>query len=369
MAPPKPQSGILNIAPYVGGDCAVEGIDHVIKLSSNEGALGPSQKAIDAITQSALDVHRYPDGGASALRNALASRFGLNADRIVCGAGSDEIISLLIHAYAGPGDEVLYSAHGFLMYSISALAAGATPVTAPETNYTANVDALLAAVTDSTKMVFLANPNNPTGTYLPDAEVRRLRTGLRDDILLVLDAAYAEYVTHEDYDAGVKLVEETDNTVMTRTFSKLYSLGGARLGWCYAPETVCDVLHRVRGPFNVTAAALSGGEAAVGDIEFEQRVRDHTIEWREWTATQLRSLGLHVIDSVGNFLLVRFDSDDADDLGNGGRGAIAADAFLKSHGIIIRRVAGYGLPDCLRISIGTEDEMRALVKTLSDFLE
>ena len=369
MSPPKPQPGILEIAPYIGGESTIDGAEQIIKLSSNEGALGPSPLAVEAITQSALDVHRYPDGGATALRQAIAERFDLNVDRIVCGAGSDEIISLLIHAYAGPGDEVLYSEHGFLMYAISANAAGATPVTAPETNYTANVDALLAAVTDATRMVFLANPNNPTGTYLADSEVRRLRRHLPDDVLLVLDAAYAEYVTDDDYNAGATLVDESDNTVMTRTFSKLYSMGGARLGWGYAPKSVCDVLHRVRGPFNVTAAALAGGAAAIADTDFEARVRDHTIEWREWTASELRNLGLTVINSVGNFLLVKFDGPGADAHGNGGRGAEAADSYLKTRGIIVRRVAGYGLPDCLRISIGTEEEMRTLVRNMSDFLE
>lgn len=369
MTTPTPQPGILGIAPYVGGESAVDGDREPIKLSSNEGALGPSPLAVEAIAAAAANVHRYPDGGATALRAAIAERHGLNPKRIVCGNGSDEIISLLISAYAGPGDEVLYSRHGFLMYAISAQAAGATPVSAPETDLTADVDALLAHVTEQTRMVFLANPNNPTGTWIRDAEVRRLRAGLPANVLLVLDAAYAEYLVHDDYDPGSKLVDETDNTVMTRTFSKLYGLGGARLGWCYASQAVCDVLHRVRGPFNVTATALAGGLAAVGDTVFEGRVRDHTITWRDWTAKQLRALGLTVGDSAGNFLLVRFAGPDADAGGNGGRGAVAADAFLKGHGIIARRVAGYGLPDCLRISIGTEDEMRALVAALSEFLE
>jgi histidinol-phosphate aminotransferase len=369
MTTPQPQPGILDIAPYVGGESAVDGARKTIKLSSNEGALGPSPKAVAAIAAAAADIHRYPDGGATVLREAIARHHGLDASRIVCGNGSDELLSLLIAAYAGPGDEVLYSRHGFLMYAISAHAAGATPVAAPETDLTADVDALLAHVTDATRMVFLANPNNPTGTWLPETEVRRLRDGLPESVLLVLDAAYAEYLTDDAYDPGARLVDETDNTVMTRTFSKLYGLGGARLGWCYAPAAVCDVLHRVRGPFNVTATALAAGCAAVEDRAFADAVREHTIRWREWTAERLRALGLDVGDSAGNFLLVRFAGRDADAQGNGGRGAEAADAFLKSRGIIARRVAGYGLPDCLRLSIGTEDEMRAVVDTLAEFLE
>jgi len=275
--------------------------------------------------------------------------------------GSDELIALLCKAYSGPGSEVLYSEHGFLMYPISARAAGAVPVTAPETNKTANVDALLAAVTERTRIVFLANPNNPTGTYLPASEVKRLRDGLRADILLVLDAAYAEYVTAEDYSAGIELVDAGENTVMTRTFSKIYGLGAVRLGWCYAPDNVVDVLNRVRGPFNVSAPAMQAGIAAMQDVAFETMSRDHNTEWRAWTAAELSKLGLDVTPSIGNFLLVCFGSDPV-------RGAEAADAFLKSKGIVVRRMAGYGLPDCLRISIGLADEMRALVDALAQFL-
>ncbi|MHC8508410.1 MAG: histidinol-phosphate transaminase [Rhodospirillales bacterium] len=368
MNAPRPRPGILDITPYAGGESAVEGARRVIKLSSNESALGPSPAAAAAMADVSASAHRYPDGAHEDLRTALAARFGLNAERIVCGAGSDELISLLIRAYAGPGDEVLYSEHGFLMYAISARAAGAAPVTAPETNLTADVDALLAAVTMRTRMVFLANPNNPTGTLLADAEVRRLRAGLRGDVLLVLDAAYAEYVTRDDYDPGVNLVRETPNTVMTRTFSKLYGLAGVRLGWCYAPKDICAVLHRVRSPFNVSAAALAGGAAAAADTAFEEKVRAHTIKWRAWTAEALGALGLGVTESEANFLLVRFDDGGAE-AGNGGRGARAADAFLKSRGIICRGVAAYGLPEHLRVTIGTEDEMRALAAALKEFME
>ena len=358
---PEPNLSVMEIAAYVGGESKIPGVERVIKLSSNEGPFGPSPMSSKAHALEAETLHRYPDGGAIDLRAAIGARFDLDPARIVCGAGSDELIALLCKAYSGPGAEVLYSEHGFLMYPISARAAGAVPVTAPETNKTANVDALLAAVTERTRIVFLANPNNPTGTYLPASEVKRLRNGLRADILLVLDAAYAEYVTAEDYSAGIELVDAAENTVMTRTFSKIYGLGAVRLGWCYAPDNVVDVLNRVRGPFNVSAPGMQAGIAAMQDLAFETMSRDHNTEWREWTAAELSKLGLDVTPSIGNFLLVCFGDDPA-------RGAEAADAYLKSQGIVVRRMAGYGLPDCLRISIGLADEMRALVDVLGRFL-
>jgi len=361
MSRPAVQSGILDIAPYVGGESDIEGAGQIIKLSSNEGALGPSPAAAEAFAVISRDLHRYPDGDCAALRTAIGEVHGVDAANVVCGSGSDEIISLICQAYAGPGDEVLYSRHGFLMYPISAQAVGATPVTAPETDLTADVDALLAAVTERTRILFLANPNNPTGTYISADEVTRLRDGLRDDILLVIDAAYAEYVERPDYDAGVNLVEGGDNVVMTRTFSKIYGLGGMRLGWAYCPPAVADVLHRIRGPFNVNAAAQAAGAAAVRDAAFTAKVRAHNARWLPWTRDQLLALGLKITDSAGNFVLVCFDGLDANT-------AEAADGFLKQHGIIVRRMAGYGLPDCLRITIGTEAEMRTVVDTLARFL-
>ena len=361
MTSPTVQPGIMQIAPYVAGDSELEGQDDIIKLSSNESALGPSPEASQAYAAIAADLHRYPDGDCAELRRAIGETFSLDPARIVCGAGSDELISLICQAYAGPGDEVLYSQHGFLMYPISAMSVGATPVTAPETDLTTDVDALLAAVTDKTRILFIANPNNPTGTYIPASELARLREGLRDDVLLVIDAAYAEYVSREDYASGAELVEANDNVVMTRTFSKIYGLGGMRLGWAYMPSTVVDVLHRVRGPFNVGAAAQAAGAAAVRDLAYTEKVRLHNDEWLPWTRDQLNALGLNVIDSVGNFLLVCFGDQPE-------HGAEAADAFMKGDGIIVRRMAGYGLPDCLRITVGTEQEMRAVVDSLSRFL-
>lgn len=361
MTAPTPRPGIMDIKPYVGGESSVEGAARVIKLSSNEGALGPSPKAIAALEAMAGEMHRYPDGGATTLRKALAARWGVDGDRIVCGAGSDELLGLLCRAYAGPGDEVLYSAHGFLMYAIAAKSCGATPVTAPETDLTANVDALLAAVTAKTKIVFLANPNNPTGTYLPAEEVRRLRAGLRADILLVIDAAYAEFVSKNDYTPGIELVDAGSNTVMCRTFSKIYALGGLRLGWAYCPANIADVLNRVRGPFNVGSAALAAGEAALADGAYMELCKGHNDYWLDWTAAELGKLGLTVIPSVCNFVLVRFPQQD-------GRDAVAADRYMRSRGIIVRAMGGYGLGDCLRITIGTGEENQAVVATLAEFL-
>lgn len=365
MTSPQPRPGILNIAPYVSGESAIAGKSRVIKLSSNEGAFGPSPKAMEAYLALAGELHRYPDGGATDLRQALASHHGLDASRIVCGAGSDEILSLLCYSFAGSGDEVLHSAHGFLMYAISARAAGATPVSAPETGLTADVDALLAAVTDRTRIVFLANPNNPTGTYLSDAEVERLWRGLPENVLLVLDAAYAEFVTRDDYSPGSGLVEKAQNVVMTRTFSKIHALGGLRLGWGYCPEEIAGVLNRVRGPFNVSCAALAAGLAALKDTAFTEMVREENEKIRDWTTSELRNLGNHgvqVTDSVGNFILMTLPTES-------GRNAEACDARLKENGVIVRRVGGYGLPDSLRVSIGRMDEMRTFIHVLSEFFD
>jgi len=361
MSGPKPQPGIVEIAAYVAGTSTTENGCPVIKLSSNEGAFGASPAASAAYTEMSQQLHRYPDGDCWELRRAIAETHGLDANRIVCGAGSDEIISMLCSAYAGLGDEVLYSEHGFLMYPISARAAGATPVAAPETDLTSDINALLAALTERTRIVFLANPNNPTGTFLSGDDLARLHAGLPGDVLLVIDAAYAEYVSAEGYSDGLGLVEQYDNVVMTRTFSKIHGLGGIRLGWGYCPTIVTNILNRVRGPFNVSAAAQASGIAAIRDRDFTCKVREHNDRWLVWTRDQLRGVGLSVPDGVGNFLLACFPQD-------GENSAAEADAFLKRDRIIVRRMDGYGLPHCLRITIGLEDEMRAVVNSLSRFL-
>ena len=353
--------GIAGIDPYVGGESTIPGRDRVVKLASNEGALGPSPKAVAAYIEAARSMHRYPDGECEALRSALAERHGLDRDRIVCGAGSDELLSLLCRAFAGPGDEVLYSEHGFLIFPIAARAAGATPVTAPEAGRRVDVDAFLARVSERTRVVFIANPNNPTGTYLSAAEMRRLKDGLSDSVLLVVDAAYAEYVERDDYEPGIELVDSAATVVMTRTFSKIHALGGLRLGWCYGPPAVIDVLNRLRLPFNVSSAVQAAGLAALADVAFTEASRRHNTKWRAWLTERLRSIGLIVGDSVCNFVIVQFPEAP-------GRDADAADAFLKERGLIARRLAGYGLPGCLRITIGREGEMRAVADALGEFV-
>jgi histidinol-phosphate aminotransferase len=361
MTNPVPRPGVMAIEPYVAGKSALSGQSRVIKLSSNEGALGPSPRAMAAYGALAGALHRYPDGGAVALRAAIARRFGLDEARIVCGAGSDELIALLTKAYAGPGDEVLYSQYGFVMYPISTHAAGATPVAAPETGYRTDVDALLACATPRTRICFVANPNNPTGSHISGAELRRLRDGLPPHTLLAIDAAYAEYVTRNDYSAGLDLVESCDNVVMLRTFSKIFALGGLRLGWAYAPSGIADVLNRVRGPFNVSAAAQAAGVAALEDLAFADAARAHNDIWLPWFRGELAALGLETLPSVGNFVLVRFP--------DGPKNAAAANAHLNADGIIPRMVGAYGLGDWIRFTIGTEAELRAVVASLAAFLK
>ncbi len=358
---PQPRPGIMDITPYAGGESKLAGVETVIKLSSNEGALGASPKAREALARASMDIHRYPDGGCGALREAIGKRMGLDPARIVCGAGSDELIGLLCKAYAGPGDTIVQTRHGFLMYAIYAKAAGVETLFAPETGLRADVDAILETVQPSTRIVFIANPNNPTGTYISADELKRLREGLRDDIILAIDAAYSEFVTRNDYTDGQMLVDSHPNTVMLRTFSKIHGLGGVRLGWCYAPAHIVDVLNRVRSPFNVSGPAQAAGAAAIADIAFTDLAVAHNTVWLEWTQERLRALGLQVTDSVGNFALATFTNPD-------GPSAAEADTFLRAHGIIVRRVGGYGLPDSLRISIGRDTEMTACAEALAAFL-
>lgn len=361
LSAPQPKPGILDIAPYVPGESTVPGGLKPIKLSSNETPLGPSPKAIAAYQALSGELERYPDGSATALRKAIAGIYGLDANRIVCGCGSDELLNLLAHAYLGQGDEAVFTEHGFLVYRIVTLGNGATPVVVKTRNYTCDVDAILAALTPRTRIVFLDNPNNPTGTYIPFSEVRRLHAGLRPDTLLVLDSAYAEYVRRNDYEAGIELVATAQNVVMTRTYSKIYGLAALRLGWAYCPAAIADVLNRIRGPFNVTAPAIAAGIAAIEDKAHVEASLLHNDKWLPWTTAEIAKLGLEVTPSVGNFILIHFPAES-------GRDAIAADAFLKSKGIIMRRVAGYGLPNALRMTIGTESDNRAVVAALAAFM-
>jgi histidinol-phosphate aminotransferase len=358
---PAPRPGILDIAPYVPGRSAAAGGAKLHKLSSNETPFGPSPAAIEAYRAAADTLALYPDGAATALRAAIGSAYGLNPDRIVCGAGSDEVLNLIAHAYIGPGDEAIHTEHGFLVYPIAIRAAGGTPIVAPESRLTADVDAILARVSPRTRVVFLANPNNPTGTYVPFSEIRRLHGALPAGTLLVLDAAYAEYVRRNDYESGIELAATADNVVMTRTFSKIYGLAGLRIGWCYGPAHVIDALNRIRGPFNVSAPAIAAGVAALADRAHVDKSIAHNDAWLPRLTSEIGGLGLAVTPSVGNFVLIHF-------LDRPARRAADADAFLMKRGIILRRMEAYHLPNALRMTIGSDAANDATVTALRDFL-
>lgn len=358
MTAPAPKPGIMDISPYVGGKSKASGSQRIIKLSSNENPYGPSPKAINAYKAESDKLHRYPDGGHAALREAIGAAYGLPADQLVCGSGSDELIGLLIHAYAGQGDEVLFSQYGFLMYRIYTLGNGATPVTAPEKDLTADIDALLAAVTPKTRILFLANPNNPTGTLLPYSEVVRLRRALREDVILALDAAYAEYL--EGDDDGRALVAEGTNTVVLHTFSKIHGLPALRIGWAYAPAPIIDVMNRIRGPFNVNSPALAAATAAANDMEYISEMRRKNNEQRARLSDGIAQRGYKVWPSAANFVLIEFPETP-------GQTAKDANLFLMEMGIIPREVANYGLPNFLRITVGTEEENTILLDAFTAF--
>src|SRR5678816_4120815 len=329
---PQPRPGVLKIQAYVPGKSSAPGVAKIFKLSSNETPLGASPKAIAAYGAIGKHLEDYPDGASTELREAIGRAYGLDPGRIVCGAGSDDLLNLIADAYLCDGDEAIHTTHGFLVYPIATLGAGAIPVVAEETEYTANVDAILAKVSPRTRMVFLANPNNPTGTYIPFDEVKRLHAGLPKHVLLVVDAAYAEYVRRNDYESGIELVATSENVVMTRTFSKIYGLAGLRLGWLYAPAHVADALNRIRGPFNVGAPSIAAGVAAIADAAHVEHARQHNEKWLAWTTEEIRKLGLTVTPSVGNFILIHFPDIK-------GKTAAEADALLTSRGGLGRGLA------------------------------
>ena len=356
---PRPKPGIIDVAPYVGGQHSVEGFKDVVLLASNETPLGASQSAITAYKKEAESMHRYCDGNAEDLRNTIGRRFRCNPDRIVCGAGSDEIIQNLIRSYSGPGDELIYSKHGFSIYPIFATGAGVTPVAANDTEFTANTDELLLKVTDRTRLVFLANPNNPTGTYISEETLTKFRKELRKDILLVLDGAYAEYVTRADYRAGIELVEQNENVVMTRTCSKIFGLAALRLGWAYCPPAVADILNRIRSPFNVNGPAQAAGIAAMEDTAHTERSLAHNEKWLPWLTDRLTDLGLYTTSSAANFVLTRFCNEDT---------AKTVYQGLLDKGIITRYLASYHLPDCLRISVGLDKDNKAVIDAIREIV-
>ena len=357
-----PKPGVMDVHAYVPGRSDAAGAARIYKLSSNESPFGPSPKAVAAYESAEPALGLYPEGSARIVRDAIAKHFGLDPDRIVCGNGSDEILRLLADSYVRPQDEVMFTAHSFSLYKIATLANSATPIEIPEPQLKLDVDAVLAHVSPRTRIVFVANPNNPTGSYVSGSEMRRLHAGLPDSSLLVIDAAYAEYVTKKDYEAGNELVGASHNVIMTRTFSKAYGLAGIRIGWAYCPQGVAEVLNRVRAPFNVNIAAQKAAVAALHDREFVEKVLRHNETWRAWLIGEIRKLsnaGVRVDDSVANFVLLHFA--DA-------KRATEADRFLMSRGIIMRGCASYGLPQCLRLTVGSEEANKAAIAALQEFV-
>ena len=351
-----PKPGIMDIALYQGGASHVEGRTNVLKLSSNENPLGPSDATKEAFSRAVHDLNRYPSTDHASLRNAIGEVWGLNPAQIICGVGSNEILQFLCQAYAGPKDEVVFTEHGFAMYRIFALAAGAKPVEVAERERVIDVDAILKACNKRTKLVFIANPANPTGTMIGAGEIRRLAEGLPPQTLLVLDGAYAEYV--DGYDACASLIAERANVFMTRSFSKMYALGGLRVGWGYGPAEVIDVLNRLRQPFNLSTAALVTAEAAMRDVAYVRRCRTENAKWRDWLARTLAEMGVPSDTATANFVLARFaDAAEVD----------ACEAHLRSEGILVRKVAGYKLPQCLRITVGDEASCRRVAHAIGQF--
>lgn len=359
MTSPKAHDWIMEMAPYVPGRSTVEGIAEPVKLSSNESVYGASPLAIEAFRSTADKLMRYPDANSNDLRDAIAKVHGIDADKIICGAGSDELLTLLIHTFAGPGDEVIYSQFGFMVYPVQTRAVGATGIAVPNKDWAADIDGILEAVTEDTKLVFIDNPNNPTGAYNPWPEIERLHAALPESVVLVLDAAYAECVTAEDYKAGESLVERADNVIMTRTFSKMYALAGLRVGWAYGAPGIIDVLNRVRMPFNVVVPGHPAAIEAVKDQAHLKASVDFNTKWRDWLTAELRGLGLSVVESQTNFVLVEFPE--------GNKCALACNDFLTSRGYLVRALPP--LPDHLRISIGTEDQNKGVLALIKEFLE
>ena len=361
MPAPTPNPWVASLDPYVPGRAKAAGVARPVKLSANEAALGPSPAAVEACREAAGSLHVYPDGGAVALREAIGRAHGLDPARIVCGAGSDDLLNLVCLAYARPGDVVIHSRLGFMMYPVIARGAGCTPVAVPNVDFKADVDGILAAVTEKTRVVYLDNPNNPTGRYLTADEIGRLHAGLPGHVVLVLDGAYAECVDARDYDAGAALVDGADNVVMTRTFSKLYGLASLRIGWCYGPPAIVDALNRMRMPFNATGPSQAAAIAALADTAHLDTARAHNSHWRAWLTEELTAAGLEVVPSQTNFVLIRFP--DAPD-----RSAGQADAYLTDRGLLLRRLTVPGLERCLRLTIGTERHNRDVVAALRAFM-
>ncbi|MBY8828547.1 histidinol-phosphate transaminase [Hephaestia mangrovi] len=363
MTGPTPKPWIMGIAPYIPGRSTTDDGRKVAKLSSNENPLGTSAAAREAFASAAGRLERYPDASATELRETLAARHGLDPARIIYGNGSDEVLHLAAGAFAGPGDEVIFVRYGFAVYEIAARRVGATPVVAPDKEYATDVDAVLASVTDKTRIVYIANPNNPTGTYATKDEIARLHAGLPEHVLLVLDHAYAEYIDGDAEDGGMALAESAPNVLVTRTFSKMYGLAAERIGWGYASPAIIEAMHRIRLPFSITIAGTAAAIAALGDTAFVDHTRAHNAEWRAWFSDEMGKLGnagLRAVPSQANFVLVLFE---------GRLTAEAAYKGLMEKGYIVRWLPGQGLANGLRITIGTADETRGVATALRELAE
>lgn len=358
---PRIKPSILKITPYRAGESAIKGVDRVIKLSSNENSLGPSPKAVAAYEAAGKGMELYPDPSTRKLREALAAHWGLEADRIMTGTGSDQLLDLIALCYAGPGDEVLFPAMTFPVYEIATNAQGATVVKAPMDGDKISVDALIDAATDKTTICYLANPNNPTGDWLSKSEVVRLRAGLPENVLLVLDSAYAEYCDDPAYTAGADLVKAAidsgaNNVIMTRTFSKMYALAGLRVGWAYGPDDVMGALGRVRAPFSVSVPAAAAALAALEDTASMERSLAHNNKWLPILNNALRDAGFAVTEGKGNFVFFRVPESQG--------GWEAFNRFLNSKGIIVRPMPP---AKALRMTIGSDDENEAFLAALCAF--
>jgi histidinol-phosphate aminotransferase len=363
MPAPSPKPWIMDIAPYVPGRSTADDGRKITKLSSNENPLGTAKEAVIAFGEAKTSLERYPDASAAALREAIGATYGLDPARVIYGTGSDEVLHLIAGAYAGPGDEIIHVRYGFAVYEIATRRVGAVPVVAPDADYASDVDAILACVTDKTRVVFIANPNNPTGTFTPRHEIARLHAALPPHVMLVIDQAYAEYLEATDDDGGLDLAKTAENVIVTRTFSKIYGLAAERIGWGYGPAAAIDAMHRIRAPFNVTIAGQAAAIAALDAQSFVRHSRDHNKQWRDWFASEVASLGnagLRAVPSQANFVLV---------LCEGPVSAETAYKALMDAGYIVRWLPGQGLPQALRISIGTEAETRGVAEALRKIVQ